>query len=198
MSGMSSSTEAIAVNVEKIRRTADLMCSMHSRLRDIYTRRALILDVSILVLTLWLTSLAFVDPTLELKLTPLWIAPRVWTGLLAVLTFLLAVIQLRVDWKGLADSHGRAASSYGSLKLEAARVGSEIPSDVASLRVLLDRYQAVGETHAPIPEEWFLKLKRHHYMKVAVSRLIDNNVGAPLVWLRFGLVLNSMRRGPRA
>src|SRR5690348_7196547 len=141
MSGVNSLAEATTMNVDKIRRTADLMCSMHSRLRDIYTRRALVLDVSILVLTLWLTSLAFVDPTLELKLTPLRIAPRLWTGLLAVLTFLLAVIQLRVDWKGLADSHGRAASSYGSLKLEASRVGTESSSDIASLRVLVERYQ---------------------------------------------------------
>jgi hypothetical protein len=174
------------LDLQKIRRTSDLMCSMHSRLRDIYARRALALDLLILILTLWLTCLAFADPTIEELVTPFDLRPKLWAGIVAAIAFALAIVQLKVDLKTWADNHNRAASAFADLKLEVSKLSSsankEQPKEV--LEALQSRYMAISQSHVPIPERWFLHLKQYHYRKVVISRLIEINSTAPLFWLR--------------
>lgn len=158
--------------LERVARVADMMCSAHSALRDRYVRRALVLDLAILMPSAWLVALAFVEPRLNVSLTPFGLAPQVWVGLLSVVVFGFSVLQLRVDWKGRADAHARALDGYAEVKRDARFMlasGSEITE--RACRPVFARYGSAGAT--PVPEREFLAQKRRHVLKVAVSKHLD-------------------------
>src|SRR5580700_3127453 len=93
--------------IERIRRVSDMLATAHANLRERYSHRAVILDVAVLPLSTWLVSVVFVEPRINLKLTPSGIDPQIWVGLLGILTFFLSIVQLRVDWKRRSDAHKR-------------------------------------------------------------------------------------------
>ena len=70
--------------LERVRRVSDQLCSAHAGLRDKYGQRALILDLVVLTLSTWLVAIAFVDPLLNLTLTPFGWDARLWSGALAI------------------------------------------------------------------------------------------------------------------
>ncbi|MEA3099919.1 MAG: hypothetical protein QOF74_4159, partial [Caballeronia mineralivorans] len=57
-----------------------MLCTAHAGLRDRYTRRALILDLSIMGTSTWLVALAFVEPRLNVSLTPFHLDSQIWVG----------------------------------------------------------------------------------------------------------------------
>jgi hypothetical protein len=103
----------------RIRQVSDTLCTGHAGLRDRFARRALVLDVSILALSTWLVALAFVEPRLNVSLTPFGLDSQIWVGLLAVGTFFLTIIQIKTDWKGQSDAHKRTLDIYAEVKREA-------------------------------------------------------------------------------
>src|SRR3972149_4769502 len=80
--------------LERIRRVADQLCTAHASMRDRFKRRAFGLDLAVLLLSAWLTALAFVDPRFHQWLVPLQIDAQLWIGLIGVLTFCLTLVQL--------------------------------------------------------------------------------------------------------
>src|SRR5580704_7931254 len=116
---MTDKHERMHKELERVRGVADMLCTGHAALRDKFTQRSLVLDLSILALTTWLVALAFVGPEIGISLTPFSLAPHIWSGLLAVFTFFLAIIQIKVDWKGRADAHRRSLEIYAGVKREA-------------------------------------------------------------------------------
>src|SRR5258708_29172588 len=112
----------MAMDAETIKRLADQACSSHAALRDRYEVAAFLLDISILLLTLWLTALALASPAVIERLSPAHVPKEIWMGLLSIVAFALAIIQLRVDWKARTDSHKRAVQEYSSIKREAGEV----------------------------------------------------------------------------
>jgi hypothetical protein len=100
----------------RIRRVSDMMCSGHAVLRDQFARRALVLDLAILGLSTWIASLAFVEPHINLSLTPFGLDSQIWGGLLAVAVLFLSILQLKTDWKGRADAHRRTLDVYAEVK----------------------------------------------------------------------------------
>jgi hypothetical protein len=160
-------------HVARIRRVADSMCSAHAGIRDKLGRRALFLDIAILALSTWLVALAFVEPRIGLELTPFGLSDKMWIGMLAVATFFLSVVQLKTDWKGRADAHDRTLGAYAAVKREAGYVlASEIADENAHRRII-DRYDMAAAICVPIPEREFLKQKRRHLLKIAVSSHLD-------------------------
>ena len=97
--------------LERIRRVADQLCTGHAALRDRYRAISLAMDVVILLSSLWLTAVAFIDPRLSRWLTPADLDPVLWIGLLGVLTFALTLVQLRADWKSRGEAHRRSAET---------------------------------------------------------------------------------------
>lgn len=169
--------------VGRIRGVADMLCTGHADLRDRFTRRALILDLSILALATWLVALAFIGPRINASLTPFGLDPQIWSGLLAVLTFFLSVLQLKVDWKGRADAYRRSFDIYSEVKREAGYLlASEDPLDEQDCRRVLARYDMASAVGVPIPEGEFLHQKQRHKMKLALSRYLDSHPFAS-IWL---------------
>jgi hypothetical protein len=80
--------------IVRIRKVADMLCTGHANLRDRFARWSLILDLLILAASTWLVALAFVDPALDISLTPFGLGPRLLgrpCGGLHVFPFGLAV-----------------------------------------------------------------------------------------------------------
>jgi hypothetical protein len=170
--------------LERIRRVADMLCSGHAGLRDLYARRALILDLSILGLSVWLTALAFVEPRLNLSLTPFGLEPQLWTGILSVGVLFLSITQLKTDWKGRSDAHRRTVDTYAEVKREAGYLLASHESDEQGRRRVLARYDMASAVGIEMPERFFLREKRRHRMKVALSKHLDTHPGASIMLTR--------------
>lgn len=180
---MSSSLPTTA-EIERIRRVSDQICTAHSGLRDRYARRALVLDLLILAASTWLVALSFVDSTLAARLTPGDVNPQMWIGILGVITFFLSILQLKTDWKSRADSHTRSADTYAAVKREAGYVLASGVTDPEIHKRVIDRYDMASVVSVAIPESEFLKQKRRHLVKVALSKQLDSRPSASILWLR--------------
>jgi hypothetical protein len=174
--------------IERIARVSNMLVTGHSNLRERYAKRALALDVTILGVSVWLTSVVFVEPKIGLTLTPFHMDPQIWIGLLSIATLFLSVIQLRVDWKGQSDAHKRSADIYSKVKsetrhlLEAKRAITR-----EDARELLIQYELSSDLGCSIPENEFLKQKTEHLKKVAISKFLDKHPGASITLLRLRL-----------
>jgi hypothetical protein len=172
--------------LERIARVSDMMCTAHAGLRDRYRCWALWLDLAVALPSAWLVALAFVEPRINVTLTPASLEPQVWTGLLAVLVFGLSIVQLRVDWKGRTDAHARAFEGFAEVKRDAGFLLASAPEITEqTCRPIFARYGSAGAM--PVPEQQFLRLKRRHLLKVAVSKHLDGHPAASplLTRLRF-------------
>jgi hypothetical protein len=176
--------------LERIRKVSDALCSGHASLRDRYRRRALVLDLAILFLTTWLVAVAFVSPEMSAKLNPLSVDSQIWIGFLGIGTFLLTLLQLKTDWKSQADAHKRTVDLYAEVKREAGYVLASGELDEFACRRVLSRYDMASAVGIPMPESEFLRQKRRHRIKVALSKHLDAHPSASILvtrlrwWLR--------------
>jgi len=167
-----------------------MLTSAHSGLRDTYRTKAIILDTLILAISLWLAAMAFADESVTAKLVPFSVQPMIWLGILALVTFFLSIVHLKVNWKEQSELHGKASRVYASLKQQSGYLlsrGDEIWEEM--YRRLLDMYDFAGEFCIPIPERSFLKYKKKHRIKVKISRLLDDKPAASIRFLKLRMWL---------
>jgi hypothetical protein len=178
-----------AEEVRRIKRVSDSLCSAHAALRDTLARRALVLDLLIFAFATWLVALTFVEPYISVTLTPFGLDSRLWIGLLSIFTFFLSIVQLKTDWKGRAESHDRTLGAYAAVKREAGYLLASGTTDDLALKRVIDRYDMASTICVPVPEKEFLRQKRRHLTKVALSRHLDTHPSASiaLTRLRFWL-----------
>ena len=180
------SEQGLEAEVRRVARVADMMCTAHAGLRDRYGRRALLLDLCILLVSAWLLALAFIDPQINLSLTPPGFVPKIWGGLLACGVFALSIIQLCVNWKGLASAHSYSFAGYFAIKREATLLlASANDLDERACRALLARYESVGIV--TISERDFLAQKKRHLVKAEISKHLDSNPAASIFFTRIRL-----------
>jgi len=166
------------------------MVTCHSILRDSLYRKALTLDVTILVLSAWITATAFVDPAIAAHLAIGSLSPTVTIGAIATATFCLSLFQLKADWKQRSDRHAEAARVYSRTKFALGRAMDQAASTEGEQKEALAKYYSVGDQHIAIPDGKFNKLKQKHLLKIAVSKAISKNPGAPrlLLWFKIRLI----------
>lgn len=187
---MSQATCDFRGELERIRTVSDMLCTAHAGLRDRYARRALWLDLAILGLSTWLVALVFVEPRINLSLTPFGLDPQIWVGFIAVATFFLAIVHVKTDWKGLSDAHKRSFTMYAEVKRECGYLlasGHEVSPQ--ECRRLLARYDMATDVGIEIPEKEFLRQKRRHRLKVALSRHLDDHPAASILLTRIRFFL---------
>lgn len=163
-------------------RVADMMVTMHSMLRDDYAKRAVLLDCVIFTSSVVIAALAFFDPTLFDWLPFGDGVTRIAIGIVAVIIFLSSIASWRVDWKGRADAHGRAAEAYAGAKFRLGEVNAA--TDAATIERALVEYEEIGRRAVSIPDKKFTRLKSEHLLKIHVSRALDETPGAPIRILR--------------
>ena len=181
-------TEADKQALERAVRVADQMCSAYAKLRDACAARALILDLVVLLVSTWLVAMTFVEPALGRKLSPPGIDREIWIGLLSVGVFFAALVQLRVDWKSKADRYQRALLAYSAF-LRGNRRHRAASSTVSHevVQNALANYRTIGDWVEPIPEKCFLGLKKHHKVKIEISRHLDGHPSTSIWLLRVRL-----------
>jgi hypothetical protein len=118
------------------------------------------------------------------RLTPFGLDSQLWTGLLAVGTFFLTIVQMKTDWKGRADAHKRTFEIYAEVKREAGYIIASGKYDEAECRRVLARYDMASAVGEAVPEADFLPEKRRHKLKVALSKHLDTHPGASLFMTR--------------
>jgi len=186
----------LRAELKRIARVADMLCTAHAGLRDKYRLLATCLDLAVLLLSAWVVALAFVEPRINVSLTPFGLDPQLWVGLLGVGVFGLSIVQLRVDWKGRSDAHARAFEAYAEVKRDGdflLAIGQQITEQAC--QPVFTRYGAAGAI--PVPEDEFLRRKRRHLLKVAISRHLDSNPAASIhltrlrLWVRDNLCSRS-------
>jgi len=171
--------------MERIRRVADMLATGHANLRDRYSRWATVLDLGVMALSTWLTAIVFVEPRINVKLTPLGIDPQLWVGFIGIFTFFLSIVQLRVDWKGRSDAHERSFDMYAEVKRECGYLlASQQTLTADNCQRVLSRYDLATEVGTALPEGQFLRQKQRHLEKVAISRHLDSHPFASLWLLR--------------
>ena len=169
--------------MERMYRVSDQMITAHSLLGSSFRRRALGVDLIVLVGSGLSASLAFVDPTIARFLIPTSIPPQVAIGLISILVCIITLVQLRVDWSGKAALHSRAAESWAALKHELGRIKCNVDENADSeFTSFRSRYEAVTSGLVSVPEHTFATLKRRHKIKIEISRTLDSRPGA-WVWL---------------
>ena len=176
--------DAITNRLKAIKRIADQSCSAHARLRDRYAAQAFGLDLVILSASAWTLTLSFADARIATLLTPFGLSSVIWTGLMGVAIFIATLAQLKLDLKGRSDAHKRASESQAAVKkaaVDAARREGD-PDRLVDVEVQLSLATAVC---VAIPEREFVRLKRKHLQKVAVSRHLDNQPFASPTILAF-------------
>src|ERR1700691_3037809 len=171
--------------MERIRRVADMLATAHAGLRDRYGCLATVLDLGVMALSTWLTAIVFIEPRINLKLTPFGIDPQLWVGFLGIFTFFLSIVQLRVDWKGRSDAHQRSFDLYSEVKRECGYLlASQETLTADNCQRVLSRYDLATEVGTALPEGDFLRQKQRHLEKIAISRHLDTHPFASLLLLR--------------
>jgi hypothetical protein len=163
-----------------------MLASAHGTLRDRYARRGFILDSSLVALSTWIVALVFVEPRINVKLTPGELDSQMWIGFLSIGAFLLSLLQIKVDWKGRSEAHRRAWSMYCGVTQELRKLLTQ-SSDVVvrDAPVILMRYDLVNSQAIGIGDRDFLRLKRHHQLKVALSQYLDKYPSASITLTRW-------------
>jgi len=187
---MSETELSLQAEIGRMRRVADQLCTSHAALRDRFAIRQFAVDIVVLLLSAWITAMGFVDPRLNRWLVPPHFDAQLWTGLLGIITFALTLIQFKADWRGRSESHQRSFNMYAEVKREAGYLLAGADDITArDFQRLADRYDMASNVGTEIPEKDFLELKRHHKIKIAISRLLDEKPGSNLWLTKIKLIL---------
>lgn len=185
--GAMSPEGAMKDELTRICRVSDMLCTGHAFLRDRYAKLALTLDLLTLGVSTWLVALAFVEPKLNVTLTPFGWDSQIWVGALGTGVFFLTLIQIKTDWKGRSDAHKRTLDIYAEVKREAGYLLSAGEYNHDSCQRVFSRYDMAASVGVPMPESEFLRQKQRHLVKVAISKALDDRPATSLMWLRVRL-----------
>ncbi len=173
---------------------------MHALERDNYIRRALSLNLALLVTTTFLCALVFADNEIEayFGLRPDTI--KLGLGLASILVFVFALVGFRVDWEGKSALHDEAVKKLSVLKSDYRESYSEYRGkDEDENKRLHTRFTEAMGSVVEIPERKFARLKARHAFKMLLSRRIDECPGAPVLvlsaQLRWRGLCRSFKRG---
>jgi hypothetical protein len=171
----------------------DQMLSMHSSLRDRFSRQAFWLNVTLLACSVFLCAFRFADERVlaTIRLTP--DSARIAFGIASVLILIISVIELRVRWKEVAGKYGDAAERLATLKGKYRKLYAETKgTDPKRNARLGHEYQKVVKSLPTIPERLFNRLKAGHRFKKLLSQRITAYPKTPERLLRWQLRLEGI------
>jgi hypothetical protein len=167
--------------VDRVYGKSDMMSTAHSILSACYSRSSLIYDSINIFLTTWVCSLVFVDPVIAKKLSPIT-DERLWLGFLAVLTFIMSIMDLRLNWKSKRDLHMKAVEFFSKMKIRArAILADKANQQKIELEKFLEEYRISAPQQVLIPDSKFNQLKKQHLLKVEISKHLSKYPGASII-----------------
>lgn len=190
----SSTMKGIREEAQRQYRVLDMMLTMHSILRDKYRRWALYMSIILLCTSFVLVAGIFTCTAIVDKLQ---IEQAIVEGIISIcslIVFLVALIEVKVDWK---EQAGRHESAFKALqKLKVMSKGLLLDSNLSDEKIR-EKWLLINSTlneQYPIPEKKFARLKAAHLRKVEISKLISENPGCGVFLLRLGLFFRYVNR----
>ena len=164
-------------------RVVDQMISMHSYVAQRKRSQVLWMSVGLLFASAITCGFTFAD---DATIRLLGISPgreRLVVGVASLFLFGLSIVELRVDWAGVARAHSDASKRLSLLKAKYRHAHASQLADKQPLWLELSKeYTDTLASIEGIPEKSFTKLKAHHHYKVELSRTIDRHPGVP-AWI---------------
>jgi hypothetical protein len=169
------SVDPLVGRLKRVLRLANQQATMHGWMSDYYGRWNAALTYASLSIAVVLLALVFASDFVQ-RTTEISADAFQWaTGITAIVNFLLTLGGLAWRPAAKAASHRQAVGHYTKAKYE---VGRQLDSNEAitaeSVRQIEELYLDTRDL-PNIPDRRFLKLKRWHLEKVAVSRELDDN-----------------------
>ena len=175
-------------------RVIDQSLSSYATLQDECDCRARLLNMTQVVVSLFLCAFAFMGDDVIASLGYEPTIARFVIAVIAVFIFSLSIIEYIVDWKQQAGRYGDAAERLASLKMQYRRTFSEGAHEPAVYGSLTEEYNNVMATLPRIPERSFVRLKAAHQFKRLLSQRISDNPKAPRWFLRLQLRFEGIHR----
>lgn len=190
-------TESKTQEFKRKKRVADMLITAHSILGERYRKISVWFDISLMLtsfLVLLLSILVLAAPVVVTDFLGTMGGPAIVLG--ATVIFVVSVIEWRISWKSKAAAHFRAAEDYSSIKGQITGLLSRGfgDGDVDAAQIE-DRYDRLGLKCVPIPNAKFVKLKRMHLRKVALSRLLDDQPFACSMLVRLRIAMKHTAKG---
>jgi len=180
--------------LQKTYETIDQMVTMHAILHDHNHRLALIFDILLLCTSTVLCATVFLDPSLLTRHNISSDTSKLLIGICSIITFLISLISLRVNWKQRGDRHAQARDTLSRLKLEGRQLlKSESEDKQKKVSEYLKICHITMSSLPVIPENQFHKLKAAHKRKVEFSKFIDIYPRMPYLILKLLFLFCSFR-----
>lgn len=169
------SVDPLIGRLKRVRRLANQQASIHGWLSDYYGRWSAALTFCSLLLAVILLALVFASDFVQ-RTTAIPADAFQWaTGIAAITNFLFTLWALAWRPASKAAGHRQAIGHYTKAKYEVGRrLDSEEAITAEAVEQIEERYLDTRDL-PNIPDRRFLKLKRWHLEKVAVSRELDEN-----------------------
>lgn len=173
---------------EREYRVIDQMISMHACIAQTKKSQALYLSVGLLFTSALTCALTFADDNTLRAIGIGQGRERLVMGLTSSILFGFSIIELRVDWGGIARAHDDARKRLSLLKAKY-RIAAALPEaeGQATWSDLSKQYTETLASIAEIPEKSFGKLKARHHYKAELSRSIDKYTCVPVFVLATNL-----------
>jgi hypothetical protein len=186
-------------NFEKLHKrkdVIDMMTSMHSELSSMYKTRVLILDVLLIIITIILLTFVFADQLFLINFGINENSAKIILGLSSIFASFFSLLSYIIDWRGKKICHDQAFQALLGLKSEwRIYLLNEENIDFDSALKLEEKTDLILSQFIVIDDKVFNKLKKKHYMKVALSKAISNNPNLPLLLLKLQLVIDALMKG---
>jgi hypothetical protein len=177
---------------DRMWRVLDQNLTAHSVLRDRYRRLEWILTLVVILLSIVATAFALLSGDTPFRFGGLDLKLQSMLAVLTAAIFFLTLAEMIFRWHQKAWSHEYAVHRLAELKatMRSVTVTGELVNAGSDLQGAYERAMA---SVPEIPERQFLTLKARHHRKVALSKLIDQHKGAPLIYLRLLTLVQGIR-----
>jgi hypothetical protein len=161
-------------------RVIDQMISMHAYIAQNKKRQATLLGIGLLLASAILCAFTFADDATMALFGIGAVKARFVMGLASAVVFGFSIVELKVDWRGVAQAHDDAARRLSTLKAKYRRVQASLDTDKrVAWGELSKEYAETLDSIVTVPERSFTHLKARHLFKIELSRAIDKNPGVP-------------------
>lgn len=174
------------------RRVIDMMITMHSIIAKRNKNWALFFDLILLLFAVLLNALVFVDYNV-LGVKDVEIAEKI-IGVTSIVIFFISIVVLRVEWKKIAEKHKIAVDQLTELKIQYNLLIEDTKTATRKkINKFSKKYTDTLEAIVKVPNSKFNRLKKKHYYKIELSKLISINPAVPLFILKLCLFFKGIK-----
>lgn len=175
--------------LERIKRVSDMLVTAHAFLKERYARLSLTSDILLFSCATILCVIVFADQ--KTMIDQFGKNFNLFLGVFAVISFIFAFISSQLDWKIKAEKHKNAFEKYTEIKFECENILKKFNNDeCGDAELFLKKYYTLTPYIISIPEKLFVECKRHHVLKVFISKYLDEHPGTWVfilkikIWIR--------------